>query len=138
MLPKLRNNGLELGILARKGDACVSFYRDFLGFDLVGELDPPGAHMFRFRCGDNIIKVVVPKVVPDAADPPGGPFTGTGIRYWTLHVDNLDEITEKVRQAGIPMPVEPVEMIPGVRVIIIEDPDGNWLELVDVMDASLL
>ncbi len=131
MLAKLARSAIDLGIIIRNADACLSFYRDFLGLELEGELDLPGVHMHLFLCGDSVIKLLTLKQAPEAANPPGGIPTATGMRYWTVQVENLDEINAKCVKSGRPIPMPLNEIRPGVRMLMVEDPDGNWLEFVE-------
>jgi catechol 2,3-dioxygenase-like lactoylglutathione lyase family enzyme len=43
-------------------------------------------------------------------------------------VTNLEAITQKCADAGITIAVPLTEVRPGVRISIVEDPDGNWVE----------
>ena len=130
---KLAKNAIDLGIVVRNTEACVAFYGDLLGLELEGEVDIPaqGIHMHRFRCGDAVIKLVTLAEPPQAANPPGGFASATGMRYWTIPVENLDEVFAACRQSGHSIPIQLREARPGVRMFIIEDPDGNWVEFVE-------
>ena len=130
MLAKLGKSAIDLGMVVRNTDACVEFYGDLLGMELEGELDVLGVHMHRFVCGDTIVKLVTLAETPEAANPPGGFTGGTGIRYWTITVENLEEISDRCQSAGVPIPMPINEARPGVRMMVVEDPDGNWLEFI--------
>ena len=45
------------------------------------------------------------KSTPDAANPPGGSAGGTGLRYWTIGVDDIDAAVAKCEAAGAPIPL---------------------------------
>ena len=87
--------------------------------------------MHRLMCGTTMVKLVSPGQLPEAANPPGGLAGASGIRYWTITTTNLDEITDQCRSAGYTVPVEPREIRPGVRIAMVEDPDGNWVEFLE-------
>lgn len=134
---KLTRGGMEIGIIVRDLEACMAFYREFLGMDLESELELPEARMFRFRLGKNVLKLIVPKDLPSAANPRGA-FAATGIRYWTLLVDNLEEVYEKCREAGHAIPISPRDgPYPGARWFVVEDPDGNCLELAQLSPSTV-
>ena len=54
----------------------------------------------------------------------------TGYRYWTIFVTDLTRALDDVRSAGHAIVVPETEIAPGVKIGFVEDPDGNWLELV--------
>ena len=41
-------------------------------------------------------------------------------------------MAKQCADAGYTIPMGPVEFRPGVRIMMVEDPDGNWLELVEM------
>ena len=44
-------------------------------------------------------------------------------------MDNLEAAVEECKAAGYNNPVPIRESRPGVNIAMIEDPDGNWVEL---------
>ncbi len=90
---------------------------------------PGGGHMTRLKCGTTTLKIVVNGKEPKAEAPPGGIRGATGFRYFTISVSNLVAVTEECQAAGYKVPVPPTEIRPGVSISMIEDPDGNWVEL---------
>jgi len=123
---------IDIGIVVKDAAAAVAFYRDALGFEDTGTMPMPGGGtMYRLLCGTTLVKIVDPgKELPASA--PGGGITGAyGYRYWTISVPNLDELTAKCEAAGAKVAVKPREIREGVRISIVEDPDGNWVELLE-------
>ena len=113
-------------------DAAWAFYRDVLGFRYEAALDMPGGTtMHRMWCGDSLIKVLQHKQDMTASAPAGGIAGGTGYRYWTITVGNLDAAAARCEEAGCKIPVTPREIRPGVKICMVEDPDGNWVELLE-------
>ena len=49
---------------------------------------------------------------------------------------NLDEATKQCADAGYTVAWEPREIRPNVRIAMIEDPDGNWVELLENNEAG--
>jgi catechol 2,3-dioxygenase-like lactoylglutathione lyase family enzyme len=125
----LTKDSIDLGIVTRNPDAMLNFYRDILGFEFEGEMPMPGGgNMLRLLCGTSLIKIVTPGNLSDNDAAPGGIPGATGYRYWTISVSNLDELTEKCAVAGSKVAVPPTDLRPGIKISIVEDPDGNWLE----------
>jgi catechol 2,3-dioxygenase-like lactoylglutathione lyase family enzyme len=96
---KLTKDAIDLGIVVKDGPAAVAFYRDVLGFKYQGEMPMPGGI--------------------------GG---ATGYRYWTISVSNISELVAACAKAGRTVVVPEREFRPGIRIAIVEDPDGNWVE----------
>ncbi len=129
----LRKDSIDLGMVIRNGEAMVAFYRDVLGFTEEPQTPfPMGGVMHRLRCGTSLIKLVEPSDTP-AAQPPGGAIAdATGLRYWTMTVSNLTEIVAECEAAGRKLMVPITEVRPGVTIAIVDDPDGNLVEFVDM------
>ena len=133
---KLSKQAIDLGVVVSDLEAAIGFYRDLLGFADQGEMPMPGGGvMRRLRCGESDIKLVKPGKDPEARAPGGGIQGATGYRYWTMSVSNLDEIAGACEAAGIRIPVPVTEIRPGVRILIVEDPDRNWVEFAEYADA---
>jgi glyoxylase I family protein len=129
MAVHLTKESIDLGIVTTQQEAMVAFYRDVLGFEDGGELPMPGGTMHRLLCGSSAIKIVATRNVPPATAPPGGIQGATGYRYWTISVDNIDEVVDACAAAGRNVVVPITELRPGITIAIVEDPDGNWVEL---------
>ena len=124
--------GIDLGIITTNGPAMLGFYRDVLGLQFKGEMAMPnGGVMNRLLCGDSLIKLVVLPAVPATAAP-GGIQGGAGYRYWTITVTNLTEMVKACADAGITVVWTEREIRPGVRIAMVSDPDGNWVEFLQV------
>lgn len=134
MAVELTKDSIDLGIVIRDADASLAFYRDLLGFELVGEMPMPvgGGTMYRLMCGTSTIKLVHPATEPPASAPPGGIPGAYGYRYWTISVSNLAEITDQCAAAGHTVVVPVREIREGVSISIVEDPDGNWVEFLQI------
>ncbi|MBW2233552.1 MAG: VOC family protein [Deltaproteobacteria bacterium] len=132
MTVALAKNSIDLGIVVQEGGAALKFYRDTLGFSQLSDLPMPGGGtMHRLLCGDSLLKIIVPDDAPPAVAPPGGIQGASGYRYWTVYVSNLGEIMQACREGGYTIAIEEVELRPGIRIGIVEDPDGNWVEFVN-------
>ena len=125
--------GVDVGIIVSDGPAALAFYRDLLGLAHAGDNPmPDGGTMHRLMAGESMIKVVVADPMPAAAAPPGSITAGRGFRYITFSVDDLDGLVAACRAASVPITREPVTMAPGVRIALVEDPDGNTVEFLEM------
>lgn len=124
---QLAKQSIDLGIVTTNGPAMLAFYRDVLGFKYLREMPSAGGVMHQMLCGDSMIKLVVLPQVPLTAAP-GGIQGAAGYRYWTMTVTNISEIVQACVDAGAKVAVKERELRPGVKIAIVEDPDGNWVE----------
>lgn len=121
--------GIDLGVLVRDVDACLKFYCDDLGLPKVGEIAFPGDRtMHRIQIGNSVLKLMQ----YHNGAPPAGP-TGreaqSGIRYFTIAVHNLPDVVKKLEDKGLTFHVPLREARPGVWIAMLDDPDGNTVEL---------
>jgi catechol 2,3-dioxygenase-like lactoylglutathione lyase family enzyme len=131
MTVQLTKDSIDLGIVVRDADAALAFYRDVLGLSYLAETPMPGGSMHRLGCGTSVIKLVSLKRTPEASAPPGGIPGASGYRYWTISVSNMPEVVAACEAAGRPIAVPITELAPGIKIAIVEDPDGNWVELLE-------
>jgi catechol 2,3-dioxygenase-like lactoylglutathione lyase family enzyme len=143
--------GVDLGIVTGQGDAMFAFYRDTIGLEPEFSVPlPDGGVMHRLLCGASIFKIMCPANKPTvgitstAPDVPVETIPGLmdicdtvrGYRFVTIWVDDLDEAFARCEQANAPVVYPPLESRPGVRVVVVEDPDGNWVEFVQMVDLE--
>jgi glyoxylase I family protein len=124
---------VDLGISIRNSEATLAFYCGLLGLEHVLDMPMPGGVagagiMHRVQAGATTLKFVKLDNTP-ALNVPGGPGAATGIRYLTIWVRNLHESVEGCRAGGHTVTLEPTVVRAGVTIAMIEDPDGNWVEL---------
>lgn len=128
----LTKDSIDIGILVTDGPKALAFYRDTLGFEHEGDMPMPGGGtMHRLKCGTSTIKVIQPAKELEARAPGGGIQGAYGYRYWTISVADLDGLTKKVADAGYRVAVPVTDLRPGIRISIVEDPDGNWVEFLE-------
>ena len=126
---KLAKDSIDLGVVIRDSESALRFYRDTLGLEHVMDTPVPGGGtMHRLLCGTTLIKLVLLPEVPEAANPPGGLFAATGIRYFTITVSNLQDVLDECEAAGYTIVWKKREARPGVFVGMVEDAEGNWVE----------
>jgi len=121
----------HVAITVKAMERSVAFYRDLLGFEVLGQLllrdgtfkivylrsGSACVELFEFRDNDAQTAVGVP-------DPVGG------FKHLALQTDDVDAVAAKLKAAGTVFTVEPKDASGGVRLAFFRDPDGNLLELV--------
>ncbi len=125
-------DSIDLGIVVEDLPRAPAFYRDTLG--LEDEVEVPmggGTVMHRLRCGTSVIKLVHFPQPPAAKAPPGGIQGATGYRYWTISVPDVAALAAQCEGAGYRVVIPPREIRPGVRIAMVEDPEGNWVEFLE-------
>lgn len=129
---QILKDSIDLGIVVCDAERSLGFYRDLLGFEMQGTMPMPGGGtMYRLLCGTTVLKLV--HTDPAPSHPVGGPITAAcGYRYFTITVGNLADVTESCRAAGHKVTVGPLELRPGVTISIVEDPDGNLVEFLQL------
>lgn len=129
----LAKSSIDLGIVTTNGGPMLAFYRDVIGLAVQGEMPMPGGNgtMHRLLCGDSLIKLVVLPAT-QAVAAPGGIGGANGYRYWTITVGNLAEMVQACADAGAKVVMAEREIRKGVRIAMVEDPDGNWVEFLQL------
>ena len=117
---------VEIGVadLARSLD----FYRDLLDLtpmDTSGE----GPGVAWLSAGSVLLKLV------ETGDGDLGGWVNDdlqrGIRHIGFKVGDVDLRAERVRDAGVPFTLPPLDAVGGVRIAFFQDPDGTHLEITD-------
>lgn len=123
--------GIDLGLVVRDIDACLAFYMNDLGLPKVGETPLAGNRtMHRLMIGDTQLKL---QQFHDGA-PASGPrglAAQSGIRYFTIAIRNLPAMVDELKAKGHRFTMPLTEIRPGVSVAMLEDPDGNTVELLE-------
>ena len=126
---KAAKDSLDLGILVSDIKASLNFYQNILGLEFVGITPVWFGTMHRLRFGTSDFKLIDPKTVP----PKGviGLEKQLGFRYVTFVIKNLADLCTELKGRGIEFALPETEVLPGVRVAMVRDPDGNIVEFVE-------
>lgn len=125
---KLTKDSIDLGIVISDPAKALAFYRDTLGMKDDGEMEVRGGRMYRLLCGDSLVKLIKMDREPEGKPVGGGPGRGFGLRYFTVHVDDLRPLIAQLESKGIKVLVPPTEGRPGAIMAMVNDPDGNIVE----------
>jgi predicted enzyme related to lactoylglutathione lyase len=128
-----RPGHVQVGVVAADAHRLLEFYGEVLGLPFEQSLPiHEGLVLHFFAVGDARLKVAEVTPVPPALAPPGGVEAATGIRWITLECDDLDAVVARCESAGVRvvMPPRQAPTDAGTRFTMIEDPEGNWIEIV--------
>jgi catechol 2,3-dioxygenase-like lactoylglutathione lyase family enzyme len=118
---------VQVRYIVRDVDAAIAFYTTQLDFTLVMHPAPPFAMLSR---GD--LRLVLSAPNPSGGGgqpmPDGTPQTPGGWNRFTIEVDDLAALVERLRKAGARFRNDIVTGVGG-KQIIVEDPSGNPIEL---------
>ncbi len=121
-------NCVDIGILVKDIKKSLVFYQDILGLKKIGEMPIPFGHMHRMGFGDSFVKLIDPKTLPPAGTL--GLTKALGFRYLTFQISNIDEVCAACQKAGVEFEMPKQELMPGVTIAMVRDPDGNVVEFV--------
>jgi len=114
--------------------AMHAFYGKILGLNQTTTFKLGGnIGMAWFQIGDFQLKLT--GVVPNRKYHHGGIAEATGVRLLTLFFPDKDALAERFQANGLPSPV--FKEVPGTNrsSALVQDPDGQWVELVTIPDA---
>ena len=133
MVMKLTSPGIDLGIVVNDLDKSLDFYRGLLGLHHEGTNPVPGVGtMHRLWAAESMIKLLALDEAPTQPVIAGGLRAGAqGLRYFTFSVVDLDELMAELEANDVPVVRAITEMSGGVRIAIVEDPDGNHVEFLE-------
>lgn len=123
-------DSVDLGIIIRDWAATRRFYCEVLGLEHTADMVMPigNGTMHRVQAGSVTLKFSEYPEPRAAANPAGGPVAAYGVRYFTFWIDNLEDTVGALGDAGYEVTVPITEVRPGVRIAMVIDPDGNWVE----------
>ena len=140
------------GIVVQDLDAAIEFYGDLLGFVETARTDEAGRYLDAMLAvedarvttvklnapgggGLELLKVHAPKTNGAAAS--SLTATRPGITHIALTVSDLDVLYDNLLRAGIAFNAPPQRSPDGkVKVTYCQDPEGNFVELVEVISGS--
>ncbi len=114
-------------------DAAMAFYRDILGFKVLGQLYKDARHDFvitYLEAGGAVLELFSfsGATIPNPWDPDE---SALGLKHLGFHVDDVDIAAAGLRREDVRFIYEPADALGNVKTAFFADPDGNALELID-------
>ncbi|MEZ5709818.1 MAG: VOC family protein [Blastomonas sp.] len=130
MTIELTTPAIDVGLITSNLAGQTRFYGEVLGLAASGSVEIPHVGTItRFAAGQSTLRLMVPEKAPASPARDGG-FVGTvGIGYIALRIANLAEMVKRVEDAGFVIAIPIRTLRPGVEVALVEDADGNTVEL---------
>lgn len=114
-------------------DRALAFYRDLLGFPVLGRLYYPnqvGLVIDFLDIGNNGILEIFSFKVPTQPTEWIPDDLQLGMRHIAFKVQNVDTTAARLKAAGVEFTLEPTDATGGVRIAFFKDPDGTLLEII--------
>jgi catechol 2,3-dioxygenase-like lactoylglutathione lyase family enzyme len=114
-------------------DRSLAFYRDLLGFPVLGRLyytNAVGLVIDFLDIGNNGILEIF-SFTKTAAKPSEFLYNDLqlGMRHMAFRVKDVDAVAERLKQAGVEFTLDPLDAVGGVRIAFFKDPDGTLVEV---------
>ena len=122
-------NCIDIGIICSDIGKSLGFYEGILGLEKVQEMPLPFGTMHRMAFGESFVKLIDPTTVPPAGQI--GLTKALGFRYLTFQITNIDEVCQACEDNGIEFEIPKQELMPGVTIAMVKDPDNNTVEFVE-------
>lgn len=143
MIQKLHHTGF----VVRDRDNAVAFYRDVVGLNVISEYERIGpgidqvigyeqAHLRAaiLDLGGGHILELIQYLRPPSDERPTEERSTIGATHLAFQVDDIQAAYEKLTEGGAKMMNPPAELAPGRVGCYLQDPDGNWLELLELSE----
>jgi catechol 2,3-dioxygenase-like lactoylglutathione lyase family enzyme len=115
-------------------ESMYTFYGKILGFKQLTTFKLGGSiGMAWFQVGDAQLKLT--GVVPNRKYYHGEVPEATGVRLLTFFFPDQDALTKRFQVEGLPAPVFKPIAGSNQNSALVQDPDGQWVELVTIPDA---
>ena len=132
------------GFVVRDLDRSVQFYRDVVGLAVVITREREGVSISqvlgyegtRIRTAnlgiaDGHVLELIQYVYPVGAERPSEERNTLGATHLAFNVEDIDATFDQLVSRGALRLNPPAEVAPGRRVCYMQDPDRNWIELIE-------
>lgn len=141
MIKAMHHSGFVVADLEK----ATSFYRDVVGLKVLDTRERTGTAISQVvgyeNChikavdvgtGDGHRLELIQYVNPPARDRQSEERSMIGSSHLCLHVDDIDATFNRLVENGAKKMNPPAELAPGRWACYLQDPDGNWIELLEL------
>mgnify|MGYP003758682193 FL=1 len=136
------------GLVVNNLDESINFYRDVIGLEVIGHKERDGGpisevvgyeyvHMKAalLDLGNSIVLELIEYIKPEAELRLSEERAVIGASHIGFEVENIEETAKHMVEKGARILNAPAAIIPGRFSCYLQDPDGNWLEFVEDLNA---
>ncbi len=120
----------HVGIKTSDMEKSLHFYCNILGLERIEDLDI-GGKPFIFVGNDSILIEIEDG---NPGDEQANPRTQTGLYHLAFIVEDVKGMVERLKSENVPIALEPLSTRPGRLVAFVEDPDGVFIQLIELTD----
>jgi methylmalonyl-CoA epimerase len=112
-------------------EQAVSFYRDVLGCQVLGEIVQDGGNftIVYLQAGEARIELFHFAEEGRGVDP-SLTDKDLGFKHIAFRIKDIDAVAAALKSRGVVFKLEPFDATGGVRIAFFKDPDGNLIELI--------
>jgi glyoxylase I family protein len=132
------------GLVIRDLDQAVEFYRDVVGLTVAATWEREGAAISQVVGYENThLKIafltaadghnleLIQYVRPSRSERVRGERNSIGATHLCFNVDDIEQTFRQIVSGGARQLNPPAEVAPGRKACYLQDPDGNWIELLE-------
>ena len=133
------------GIVVEDLERSVHFYRDVIGLEVVRTIDRDGGPISQvvgyenthlkgalLSLNDGHVIELIQYIRPKVAERPTQERAVLGGSHIAFNVDDIQKTMDELTGNGAKQLNPPVETAPGRKACYMQDPDGNWIELLQI------
>ncbi len=143
MITGLNHSGLVVEDL----DRSINFYRDVIGLEVVRTLEREGGPISEvvgyentqlkgamLSLNDGHLIELIQYINPEVSELPTQERAVLGGSHIAFNVDDIQKTMDALISNDAKQLNPPVETAPGRKACYMQDPDGNWIELLEIKE----